>query len=61
MSTRDMSDPKVKAHIEYTVRYGIDPETQGEERRWKVFLENYLKGYEDAWQEICKRMDSENI
>ena len=61
MNSRDFPDPRGEAHMEYTMRYGVEPTEPGEEERWNIFVENYVKGYEAAWEEIRKKMHSEDL
>lgn len=49
------------AAAEYRFKYGRDPEDAGQEERWKVFLENYAKGFSDAANDIKKKLDEENF
>ena len=52
---------KSAAHLEYTIRYGREPEDEGQSERWKVFLENYEKGFSDAADEIMNKMREEDF
>lgn len=61
MNSRDFPDPRGEAHMEYTMRYGVEPTEPGEEERWNIFVENYVKGYNDAWNKIRKDMHSEDL
>ncbi len=61
MNSRDFPDPRGEAHMEYTIRYGVEPTEPGEEERWNIFVENYVKGYNDAWNKIRKDMHSEDL
>ena len=61
MKSKDFADPRSSAHMEYTMRYGVEPTEPGEEKRWNVFVENYVKGYVAAWEEIRKKMHSEDL
>lgn len=49
------------ARLEYTFRYGREPEDAGQNERWNVFLENYKKGFADAAHDIMKKMDEEDF
>ena len=60
-NSKDFPDPRGEAHMEYTMRYGVEPTEPGEEERWNIFVENYVKGYEAAWEEIRKKMHSEDL
>lgn len=40
------------ARMEYAMRYGSEPEDEGEEERWTIFVKNYNKGYRDACKKI---------
>ena len=61
MKSKDFADPRSSAHMEYTMRYGVEPTEPGEEKRWNIFVENYVKGYVAAWEEIRKKMHSEDL
>jgi len=61
MNRRDFPNPKILAEIEYIKRYGVEPTKSGEEERWGIFEQNYVKGYEAAWEELRKRMHSEDL
>lgn len=61
MGRRDFPNPKTLAEMEYLTRYGVEPTKSGEEERWTIFSENYVKGYEAAWEEIQKKMHSEDL
>lgn len=61
MNRRDFPNAKTLAEMEYLIRYGVEPTTSGEEERWKIFEENYVKGYQAAWEELKKRMHSEDL
>lgn len=61
MNRRDFPDPKTLAEIAYLVRYGVEPTESGEEERWNIFSENYVKGYEAAWEELKRRVTSEDL
>ena len=47
--------------MEYTMRYGREPEDEGQSERWGVFIENYKKGFSDAAGDIMKKYDEENF
>lgn len=53
--------PESSARLEYTFRYGKEPEDAGQNERWNVYLENFKKGFADAAHEIMKKMDSEDF
>ena len=61
MNRRDFPNPKILAEVEYIKRYGVEPTKSGEEERWEIFEKNYVKGYEAAWEELRKRMHSEDL
>lgn len=61
MNRRDFPNAKTLAEMEYLIRYGVEPTKSGEEERWKIFEENYVKGFQAAWEEIKKRMHSEDL
>lgn len=61
MKRRDFPNPKTLAEMAYLVRYGVEPTKSGEEERWNIFSENYVKGYEAAWEELKRRMHSEDL
>lgn len=50
-----------RARLEYTMRYGREPEEEGQSERWNVFKENYMKGFRDAADEIMKRKRQEDF
>ena len=50
-----------RARLEYTMRYGREPEEEGQSERWNVFKENYMKGFSDAAEEIKKKMREEEF
>lgn len=49
------------ARLEYAIRYGREPEDEGQSERWNVFVENYQKGFSDAAHDIMKKMDEEDF
>lgn len=53
--------PESSARLEYTFRYGKEPEDAGQNERWNVYLENFKKGFADAAHEIMKKRDSEDF
>ena len=61
MSTRELISSESSAHMEYTMRYGKEPEEEQSQERWNVFLENYQKGFSDAANEIMKKINSEDF
>lgn len=61
MERTDFLDPNTLAEIAYMNRYGADPKQSSEEERWGIFKENYIKGYEAAWEELQRRMHSEDL
>ncbi|WP_143025531.1 hypothetical protein [Prevotella sp. tc2-28] len=61
MKSREFPDPRGEAHMEYTMRYGVEPTEPGEEERWNIFVDNYVKGYNDAWEKIRKDMHSDDL
>lgn len=50
-----------RARLEYTMRYGREPEEEGQSERWNVFKENYMKGFRDAADDIMKRKRQEDF
>ena len=49
------------AEADYRFRYGKDPEDEGQSERWKVFLENYQKGFSDCAHDIVKKFKQEDF
>ena len=52
MNSNQVVNPANLAGMEYAMRYGREPEDEGEEERWKIFVKNYIKGYNGA----CKKL-----
>jgi len=61
MSTRELINAESSAHMEYTIRYGKEPEEEQSKERWNVFLENYKKGFSDAADKIMEKINSEDF
>lgn len=61
MSTRELINAESSAHMEYTMRYGKEPEEEQSQERWNVFLENYKKGFSDAADKIMEKINSEDF
>ena len=61
MSTRELINSESCAHLEYTMRYGTEPQDEPSQERWNVFLENYKKGFSDAAKDIMKKINSEEF
>lgn len=61
MSTRELINAESSAHMEYTMRYGKEPEEEQSQERWNVFLENYKKGFADAANKIMEKINSEDF
>ena len=61
MSTTEMISSESSAYMEYTIRYGIDPDSEKSKERWKVFLNSYQKGFSDAADELRKKINSEEF
>ena len=49
------------AEADYRFRYGKDPEDEGQSERWKVFLENYQKGFSDCAHDIVNKFKQEDF
>ena len=61
MGTRELINAESSAHMEYTIRYGKEPEEEQSQERWNVFLENYKKGFSDAADKIMEKINSEDF
>ena len=61
MSTRELISAESSARMEYTMRYGKEPEGEQSQERWHVFLENYKKGFSDAADKILEKINSEEF
>lgn len=61
MSTRELISAESSAHMDYTIRYGREPEEEQSQERWNIFLENYKKGFSDAAHKIMEKINSEDF
>ena len=61
MSTRELIGSESSAHMEYTIRYGKEPEEEQSQERWNIYLENYKKGFSDAADKLKEKMNSEDF
>ena len=61
MSTRELINAESSAHMEYTMRYGKEPEEEQSQERCNVFLKNYKKGFSDAADKIMEKINSEDF
>lgn len=52
---------RAAAEADYRFRYAKDPEDEGQSERWKVFLENYQKGFSDCADDIIKKFKQEDF
>ena len=52
---------RAAAEADYRFRYAKDPEDEGQSERWKVFLENYQKGFSDCANDIIKKFKQEDF
>ena len=61
MSTRELINAESSAYMEYTMRYGKEPEEEQNKERWNIFKKNYEKGFADAAAKIMKEINSEDF
>ncbi|UKK59213.1 hypothetical protein L6470_12745 [Prevotella communis] len=52
---------RAAAEADYRFRYAKDPEDEGQSERWKVFLENYKKGFSDCADDMEKKFKQEEF